>query len=145
MINRRDFLKSAPVAAISLAAGAPRFRAFAQDASTFVIGSLEEPGSLSALTNLPHHFPADVPGTLLFDSLTQYMPDASIGPKLATAWDINRHLQAQFFNSDSDYGAQVMVVQYDHTVVQYLDAVGVPYLRQERVMPTPFRHSGHTH
>lgn len=57
----------------------------------------------------------------------------------------NRHLQAQFFGADSDYGAEVMVVQYDHTVVQYLDAVGVPYDRQDRVMPVPFRHSEHTH
>ena len=38
-----------------------------------------------------------------------------------------------------------MVVQYDHTVVQYLDAVGVPYERQDRIMPVPFRHSEHTH
>lgn len=57
----------------------------------------------------------------------------------------NRHLQAQFFDADSDYDAEVMVVQYDHTVVQYLDAVGVPYERQDRVMPGPFRHSEHTH
>lgn len=57
----------------------------------------------------------------------------------------NRHLQAQFFDKDSEYGAEVMVVQYDHTVVQYLDLVGVPYDRQERVMPTPFRHDEHTH
>lgn len=57
----------------------------------------------------------------------------------------NRHLQAQFFDEDSEYRAEVMVVQDDHTVVQYLDAVGVPYERQKRVMPTPFRHSEHTH
>lgn len=57
----------------------------------------------------------------------------------------NRHLQAQFFSTDSEYGADVMVVQYDHTVIQYLDSVGVPYARQQRVMPTPFRHSEHTH
>lgn len=57
----------------------------------------------------------------------------------------NRHLQAQFFGADSEYEAEVMVVQYDHTVVQYLDAVGVPYERQARVMPTPFRHSEHHH
>lgn len=57
----------------------------------------------------------------------------------------NRHLQAQFFGSDSEYGAEVMVVQDDHTVIQYLDAVGVPYERQKRVMPTPFRHSEHSH
>lgn len=57
----------------------------------------------------------------------------------------NRHLQAQFFDKDSEYGTEVMVVQYDHTVVTYLDAVGVPYQRQDRVMPVPFRHSEHTH
>lgn len=57
----------------------------------------------------------------------------------------NRHLQAQFFGEDSEYGAEVMVVQYDHTVQAYLDSVGVPYDRQERIMPVPFRHSEHTH
>lgn len=57
----------------------------------------------------------------------------------------NRHLQAQFFGTDSDYQADVMVVQYDHTVVQYLDAAGAPYERQQRVMRTPFRHAEHTH
>lgn len=57
----------------------------------------------------------------------------------------NRHLQAQFFDADSEYGAEVMVVQYDHTVMQYLAAVAVPHERQLRVMPTPFRHSEHTH
>lgn len=57
----------------------------------------------------------------------------------------NRHLQAQFFGEDSGYQAEVMVVQYDHTVIQYLDSVGVPYERQQRIMPTPFRHSEHTH
>lgn len=57
----------------------------------------------------------------------------------------NRHLQAQFFGADSEYGAEVMVVQYDHTVVQYLDSVAAPYQRQERIMPKPFRHSEHTH
>ena len=57
----------------------------------------------------------------------------------------NRHLQAQFFDASSDYGADVMVVQYDHTVQAYLDAVGVPYERIDRVMPVPFRHSEHTH
>jgi len=57
----------------------------------------------------------------------------------------NRHLQAQFFGADSEYGAEVMVVQADHTVAAYLDSVGVPYDQQRRVMPTPFRHSEHTH
>jgi urease accessory protein len=57
----------------------------------------------------------------------------------------NRHMQAQFFDADSDYGADVMVVQYDHTIEDYLIHVGVPYSRQERVVPVPFRHAEHTH
>ncbi len=57
----------------------------------------------------------------------------------------NRHMQAQFFGEDSEYGAQVMVLAYDHTVEDYLRHVGVPYSRQERVMPVPFRHAEHTH
>ncbi|MDJ0312445.1 urease accessory protein UreE [Arthrobacter sp. H35-D1] len=57
----------------------------------------------------------------------------------------NRHLQAQFFGMESDYGAEVMVVPYDHTVVQLLDHLVVPYSRQERVMAAPFRHAEHTH
>lgn len=57
----------------------------------------------------------------------------------------NRHLQAQFFDEDSEYGAEVMVVQYDHTVQDFLEHHGVPYSRQERVMPVPFRHAEHTH
>lgn len=57
----------------------------------------------------------------------------------------NRHLQAQFFGADSEYGSDVMVVQYDHTVEHYLESVGVPFERVERVMPVPFRHSEHTH
>ncbi len=57
----------------------------------------------------------------------------------------NRHLQAQFFGADSEYGAEVMVVRYDHTVAEYLDHVGTAYERQDRVMPVPFRHSEHTH
>lgn len=57
----------------------------------------------------------------------------------------NRHMQAQFFGNDSEYGAQVMVLAYDHTVEDYLKHVGVPYSRQERVMPVPFRHAEHTH
>ena len=44
----------------------------------------------------------------------------------------------------SEYGAEVMVCQYDHTVEDYLKHVGVPYDRQERVMPVPFRHAEHT-
>lgn len=57
----------------------------------------------------------------------------------------NRHLQAQFFDGASEYGAEVMVCQYDHTVEDYLKHVGVPYGRQERVMPVPFRHADHNH
>jgi urease accessory protein len=57
----------------------------------------------------------------------------------------NRHVQAQFFDADSEYGAEVMVVQYDHTVQDYLDRHKVPYERQDRVMLVPFRHTEHTH
>jgi len=52
-------------------------------ASQLILGSLEEPPSLSALVDLPHHFPEHVPQTLLFDSLTQFMPDGTVHPKLA--------------------------------------------------------------
>ena len=54
-----------------------------------VIGSLEEPGSLSALVDLPHHFPEHVPQTLLFDSLAQLQPDGTVVPKLAEKWAIS--------------------------------------------------------
>lgn len=57
----------------------------------------------------------------------------------------NRHLQAQFFDTDSEYQAEVMVVQYDHTVEDFLKHHKVAYSRQERVMPVPFRHAEHTH
>ncbi|MCU1522855.1 MAG: UreE urease accessory domain protein [Arthrobacter sp.] len=57
----------------------------------------------------------------------------------------NRHLQAQFFDAASEYGAEVMVCQYDHTVEDYLQHVGMPHDRQERVMPVPFRHAEHSH
>ena len=57
----------------------------------------------------------------------------------------NRHLQAQFFDAGSEYGADVMVCAHDHTVEDYLKHVGVPYTRQERVMPVPFRHAEHSH
>ena len=57
----------------------------------------------------------------------------------------NRHLQAQVFDSASEYGADVMVCAYDHTVEDYLRHVGVAYTRQERVMPVPFRHAEHSH
>ncbi|MDP5225774.1 MULTISPECIES: urease accessory protein UreE [Arthrobacter] len=57
----------------------------------------------------------------------------------------NRHLQAQFFGPDSEYAAEVMVCQYDHTVEDFLDHHGVPYSRQDRIMAVPFRHAEHTH
>ncbi|MET0871693.1 MAG: urease accessory protein UreE [Paeniglutamicibacter terrestris] len=57
----------------------------------------------------------------------------------------NRHLQAQFFDTASDYATAVMVVQYDHTVEDFLKHHNTPYQRQERVMPVPFRHAEHTH
>ena len=57
----------------------------------------------------------------------------------------NRHLQAQFFEDDEEWGRSVMVVQYDHTVQAFLDFHAVPYSRRERVMPEPFRHAEHTH
>jgi peptide/nickel transport system substrate-binding protein len=89
-VNRRRFVQSA-----GIVAGASITRhglhldvVSAEDgAGEFVIGSLEEPGSLSALVDLPHHFPQHVPQTLLFDSLTQFLPDSTIGPKLATTWE----------------------------------------------------------
>lgn len=57
----------------------------------------------------------------------------------------NRHLQAQFFEEDEEWGRAVMVVQYDHTVQTFLDTHAVPYSRRERVMPEAFRHAEHTH
>jgi len=57
----------------------------------------------------------------------------------------NRHLQAQFFDASSEYEAEVMVCAYDHTVEDYLRHNAVPYTRQERVMPVPFRHAEHSH
>lgn len=57
----------------------------------------------------------------------------------------NRHLQAQFFGADTEYGRGVMVVQYDHTVEDFLKHVGVNYVREDHVMPRAFRHAEHTH
>ncbi|WP_257183207.1 urease accessory protein UreE [Corynebacterium cystitidis] len=57
----------------------------------------------------------------------------------------NRHLQAQFFDVDSEFGKEVMVVRYDHTVEHYLDHAGAPYTRGEHVMPEAFRHAEHSH
>jgi len=73
-------LVSAPDTAVPATSPAP--------SRPLVLGSLEEPGSLSALADLPHHFPGDMPQTLLFDSLIQYLPDGSVGPKLARRWEI---------------------------------------------------------
>lgn len=57
----------------------------------------------------------------------------------------NRHLPAQFFDADSEYGQPVMVVQYDHTVEHFLDHQGTEYTREDRVMPKAFRHAEHSH
>lgn len=57
----------------------------------------------------------------------------------------NRHLQAQFFDAESQFGAEVMVVRYDHTVEHHLEHGGAPYSRGEYVMPEAFRHAEHTH
>ncbi|MCH6471371.1 urease accessory protein UreE [Sinomonas terrae] len=71
----------------------------------------------------------------------------TIGEALFTAHSLgNRHLQAQFFDTDGGFGgSEVMVCQYDHTVQDFLDRHGVPYSREERVMAVPFRHAEHTH
>ncbi len=90
--DRRTLGRTA-VAGLAMAltgAGLSSRRLNAQDgAGELVLGSLEDPGSISALANMPHHFPADVPQTLIFDSLTQFLPDSTIGPKLATDWTIS--------------------------------------------------------
>ena len=52
-----------------------------------MIGSLEEPGNLSALSALPLHFPEHVPIPLTPDSLAQLMPDGKVTPKLAESWE----------------------------------------------------------
>lgn len=57
----------------------------------------------------------------------------------------NRHLPAQFFDASSEYGAEVMVVAYDHTVEDFLTHHAIAFSRQERVMPVPFRHAEHSH
>lgn len=57
----------------------------------------------------------------------------------------NRHLQAQFFGPDSEYGRAVMVVRYDHTVEDFLTETDTPYTREQRVMPAAFRHAEHSH
>lgn len=57
----------------------------------------------------------------------------------------NRHLPAQFYGEESEYGVECMVVQYDHTVQEFLEHHSIPYSRQERVLPEPFRHAEHSH
>lgn len=91
-LNRRMMAKAAMTLGLGgmLAHGAAMRSVAAEDGGgQLVIGSLEDPGSISALANMPHHFPADVPQTLIFDSLTQFLPDSTIGPKLATDWTIS--------------------------------------------------------
>ncbi|MDQ6673254.1 MAG: ABC transporter substrate-binding protein, partial [Chloroflexota bacterium] len=67
-------------------------------AGQLVIGAIEEPASLSPLIDLPHHFPEHVLQTLLFDSLTQYMPDGSVSPKLAQSWDVSSDNRSYTFH-----------------------------------------------
>lgn len=57
----------------------------------------------------------------------------------------NRHLQAQFFGADSEFGREVMVVRYDHTVEHTLEHMDVSFSRGEHVMPEAFRHAEHSH
>ena len=65
---------------------------------------------------------------------------ASIEEALKVAHSLgNRHLQAQFFGTDSEFKAEVMVVRYDHTVEHHLNHVGVNYHRGDYVMPRAFR------
>ncbi len=119
MLNRRNLLQSASFAASTLALGSAMSRVAhaAQGESTFVIGSLEEPGSLSALVQLPHHFPVDVPQTLVFESLTQYMPDGSVEPKLATSWEVSEDELKYTFSLNPD------AVFHDGTPVTAEDVV----------------------
>lgn len=71
---------------------------------------------------------------------------ASIEEALKVAHSLgNRHLQVQFFGTDSEFKAEVMVVRYDHTVEHHLNHVGVNYHRGDYVMPRAFRHAEHTH
>lgn len=57
----------------------------------------------------------------------------------------NRHLPAQFSKPGDIVEKAAMIVQYDHTVVAFLEEYGVEYQRTELVPPVPFRHSGHSH
>lgn len=57
----------------------------------------------------------------------------------------NRHLPAQFAPPGKLGDRAAMVVQYDHTVEEFLTEHEVPFERTELVPPVPFRHSGHSH
>lgn len=50
----------------------------------------------------------------------------------------NRHLPAQFEAED-------MLVQYDYLVEELLQALGIPYKREDRKVNQAFRHIGHSH
>lgn len=50
----------------------------------------------------------------------------------------NRHLPAQFEDED-------MFVQYDYLVEELLQAMGLPYKREDRKVKQAFRHIGHSH
>lgn len=81
--------KAAPTAAQPAATAAPAAGQQAEkpaQGSTLIVGSLEEPGNLNAISALPHHYPEHVPLTLLYDSLTEFLPDGKIGPRLAESW-----------------------------------------------------------
>ncbi|MBA3944489.1 MAG: hypothetical protein H0X37_08010 [Herpetosiphonaceae bacterium] len=81
---------ASPAGATTQAVGATvASTASTQPSGQFIIGSLEEPGNLSPLIDLSHHFPEHVPQTMMFDSLIQFMPDSTIHPKLAASWDIS--------------------------------------------------------
>lgn len=129
MHNRRRFLQQSAfaAAAVSLATATTRFAASAQSSRSFVIGSLQEPGSLSALTNLPHHFPEHIPHTLLFDSLTQLMPDGTVAPKLATSWNVSEDERTYTFNLHTEAkfhdGTPITAHDVVFTVEASLDSV----------------------
>lgn len=57
----------------------------------------------------------------------------------------NRHLPAQFTAPGDLAEGATMIVQYDHTVVDFLRDHDIAHHRADLVPPVPFRHSGHTH
>ncbi len=57
----------------------------------------------------------------------------------------NRHLPAQFFGPESEFGVSCMVIAYDHTAEHFLQDHAITYKREEHVMEIPFRHAEHTH